>query len=430
MKLQQRIIIPLSIVQLLLFAVWATLFYYIIIDEINDETDDSLEYYSEYIITRALEGEELPDKNNGTNNSYHLVEVTPEYASQTPSVRFSDEVVYIHSEKETEPSRVLRTVFKDRYEQYFELTVMIPTIEKEDLKETILHWIVLLYFVLLLAIIVINLLIHRHSLQPLYTMLSWLENVTPAKKAPPLNTYTRVSEFRKLSDALQRSAQRGNELYEQQRLLIGHASHELQTPVAIAQNQLELLADDPALTESQLEQILKAKQSLEKLSKLNKTLLLLTKIDSEQFPDSIEIDVNKMLASLLADFEEAYKHLNINCVMEQEAHIGIRANEMLTHVLFSNLFKNAYLHNRPDGSIRIAVSLNGVRVSNTAIHGALNPAYIFRRFYREAPKEGSSGLGLSLVDSICKYYGMQVSYTFEDEMHHFDIHIPQSLKNF
>ncbi len=428
MRLLQRITIQLSVVLMLLFAVWATLFYYIIIDEINDETDDSLEYYSEYIITRALAGEALPEKDNGTNNSYHLVEVTPEYAASVPSVRFSDEVVYMQTKMETEPARVYKTIFKNRHNQYFELTVMMPSIEKEDLKETILYWIVLLYLLLLVTIVAINMFIHHRSLKPLYTMLKWLENVVPGQKTPPLEATTRIYEFRKLSEALQRSAERSNRLYEEQQMFIGHASHELQTPLAVAQNRLELLADDPDLSESQLQQVLKTKQSLQHLSKLNKTLLLLSKIENEQFPDIREINVNELLVSLLADLEEAYAHLNINCTIEQQNNLIISANEMLASVLFGNLLKNAFLHNYPEGIIEIVVARHGVCISNTALRGALNPEYIFRRFYREGGKEGSAGLGLSLAESVCKQYNMQIEYRFEGGMHHFDIRIPRRLE--
>ncbi len=277
MKLAYRITLRISLALLVLMAVWAMLFYFIIVEEINDETDDSLEEYSEYIIPRALAGEPLPSKDNGTNNSYYITEVTAGYAAQQPSIRYYDEMVYEHAIDETEPARILKTVFSDSENKYYELTVSIPTIEKSDLQEAILYWIVFLYVGLLIVIIGLNWIILQRNFKPLYKLLNWLDGFSVRKKLTAPVIRTRTSEFRKLNDAIVRSAQRSIETYEQQKSFIGNASHELQTPLAICLNRLEILAEDPALTEKQLEEILKAKQSLDHAVKLNKTLLLLTK---------------------------------------------------------------------------------------------------------------------------------------------------------
>lgn len=426
MKLLSRITFNISVVLLIFFAIWGTLFYYIIVDEINDETDDSLEHYSEYIITQALLGKQLPENDNGTNNSYHITEVTPEYAASRPAVQFLDESIYIQSRMETEPARIYKTIFKNSEGRYFELTVMVPSFEKNDLKTTILYWIVALYIILLLVIIGVNTVIIRRSMKPLYIMLNWLDNLTLQKETPSLDIGSGITEFRKLADTLIRNAQRNAELYEQQSLFIGHASHELQTPIAIAQNRLEILAEESDLTEQQLQQILKTKRSLENIAKLNKTLLLLTKIENKQFPDSKEIDINDLLRSLLADFSEAYGYLEIESIIKDDLSINIKMNETLAYVLFSNLIKNAYTHNCKHGKVLIIFTDNNIRISNTAVHGALNPEYIYRRFYQGSKKEGSTGLGLSLVDSICKLYDMNISYLYENEMHHFNIQMPDN----
>jgi len=427
MKLLYRITWTISIALLIFFAIWGTLFYYIIVDEINDETDDSLEHYSEYIITQALAGKQLPEKENGTNNSYYITEVTAEYAAIKPAVRFLDESIYIQSRMEEEPARVYKTIFKNSEGRYYELTVMVPTFEKNDLKNTILFWIIALYIILLLAIIVVNTVVLQRSLKPLYTILNWLDKLALNKETPPLTINSDITEFQKLSEALLRSAQRNAEMYEQQSLFIGHASHELQTPIAIAQNRLELLADESNLTEEQLIQILKTRKSLENISKLNKTLLLLTKIENNQFPDSKDININELLKSLSSDFNEAYGFLNIDYNIKEETDLVIKMNETLAYVLFSNLIKNAYNHNSNNGQVQIVITSNNIDIVNTAVYGALNPEYIFRRFYQGSKKEGSTGLGLSLVESICKLYKMKISYCFEDNMHYFKVSIPDHI---
>ena len=138
MKLIYRIIIRIALMLTVVLGAWAVFFYIAVIDEVNDEVDDSLEDYSETIIIRALAGEELPSKNNGSNNQYYLRKVSKEYADEREDICYKDSMVYIVEKEETEPARILTTLFKDDEGQYYELTVSTPTIEKDDLKDLLL----------------------------------------------------------------------------------------------------------------------------------------------------------------------------------------------------------------------------------------------------------------------------------------------------
>ncbi len=424
MKLVYRITSRISIALLAIMTVWATLFYFIIMEEINDETDDSLEDYSEYIITRALAGEPLPSENNGTNNSYHIAEVTPLYATQNPTIRYHDEMVYIQSKGETEPARILKTIFSDLENNYYELTVSIPTIEKSDLQEAILHWIIFLYLGLLIVIIGLNWIILQQNFKPLYKLLKWLDGFSVEKKFTELNIDTKTTEFQKLNDAVIRSARRNIETYEQQKSFIGHASHELQTPLAICLNRLEMLAEDPQVTENQLEEISKTKQSLDHAVKLNKTLLLLTKIENNQFPDKKEISINELIKKLANDYSEVYVNRNISLSLHEEEQVKIEMNETLASVLCGNLLKNAFFHNHDNGSIDISITNASISIANTGTGEALNPDAVFRRFYQVSKKEGSTGLGLALTKSICNLYKIDIRYHFLNGKHVFSLIFP------
>lgn len=417
MTLLYRITIRISVALLVLFAIWATAFYYIMVDEINDETDDALETYSGYIITRALAGEQLPYEDNGTNNTYFIKEVSEQYAEETPWVQYIDEMIYIYALKEEEPARTLKTIYRDADDRLFELTVSIPTFEKDDLLTTMLSWIIILYFMLLLAILIVNSIVLRHSFRPLYAMLNWIDRTKLGKEIPVLVNDTEIEEFRKLNDALRRSAERNAEMYQQQSMFIGHASHELQTPIAICRNRLEMLCDDPSISENQLEEILKTLQTLDHLSRLNKTLLLLTKIENRQFPSSTEVNINRLAADLAGNFAEIYEHLDFS--ISDRSPLRVEMNDILASVLISNLIKNACVHNTPNGKVEITTTPDGIVVSNTSENGALNPEYIYKRFYQTRRKEGSTGLGLSLVESICKLYDLKIDYSYRSEMHIF-----------
>ncbi len=421
MKLSYRITSRLSLALLTVIAVWASLFYFIIVEEINDETDDSLEDYSEYIITRALAGETLPSTDNGTNNSYHIEEVTPEYAVQRHAIQYHDEMVYIESKKETEPARVLTTIFSDAENRHYELTVSIPTIEKEDLQEAILHWIVFLYLALLVVIIGINWWILHRSFKPLYFLLKWLDHFRVEKKITELDNPTNISEFRKLNEAVIRSARRNIETYEQQKLFIGHASHELQTPLAVCRNRLEMISEDPQLNETQLDEILKVKQSLDQAIRLNKTLLLLTKIENNQFPEKKEITVNGIIKKLVEDYSEVYEGRHIAASLQEDTALTLNMNEALALILFGNLLKNAYIHNCDHGSIHIHITTSRISITNTGTPETLDAAVVFNRFSQTVKKEDSTGLGLALSKSVCKLYGMDIRYEFADKKHIFSL---------
>ena len=199
MKLHYRIIGRLSVALIVILTVWAGLFYFALMDEVNDEVDDSLEDYSEVIITRKLAGERLPSHNNGSNNQYYLQEVSEAYADAHPHIVYTDSMVFIKEKNETEPARILSTIFEDDDDRYFLLTVSTPSIEKHDLILAIWYWIMFLYGALLLTILGINVWIYRQSMKPLYILLHWLDGYVLGKENRPLANPTDITEFQKLN---------------------------------------------------------------------------------------------------------------------------------------------------------------------------------------------------------------------------------------
>lgn len=421
MKLLYRIIIRISLVLTIVLSAWAVFFYIAVIDEVNDEVDDSLEDYSETIIIRALSGEELPSKNDGSNNQYYLTEITEEYANQNDDIRYKDSMVYIIEKEETEPARILTTIFKDKNERYYELTVSTPTIEKDDLKDAIQGWIIFLYGVLLFTIIIICVWVFHRNMKPLYLLLNWLDNYRIGNKNQPLKNDTKITEFKKLNEAAIRNAERSERLFEQQKQFIGNASHEMQTPLAICRNRLEMLMEDDSLTEKQLEELIKTHQTLEHITKLNKSLLLLSKIDNGQFSDLKDIELNKVIKRYIDDYKEVYAYRNIHLEVEETGIFRIKMNESLAIALLTNLLKNAYVHNIDNGHIHIEIANRYIVFSNSGAEHPLDTNHIFDRFYQGNKKEGSTGLGLAITESICKMQRLNLDYYFSNKKHCFKI---------
>ena len=421
MKLFNGVFLRLLLCVVVVLLLWAVGFYYAMMDEITDETDDSLEDYSEMIIVRSLAGDSLPSIDNGSNNQYFIKEVTPAYAMGRPAISYKDSMVYIVAKKETEPARILTTIFKDSTDRYYELEVSIPTIEKKDLRESIFHLIILLFLCLVLTFLLISAFVFKKTMKPFYQMLGWIEKnrLGSGSSGPQVDTST--TEFRKLNDALTKYAHHSEEMFQQQKQFIGNASHEIQTPIAVCINRIEMLMEDENLSESQLEELLKTYKTLEYVSKLNKSLLLLTKIENNQFSEVVEVDFNSTISLFLKDYKEVYAYKEMEIVFQQRGTFKAMMNHTLGGILVANLIKNAFVHTAAKGKIGIICSEEGIEFRNTADGGALDGEHIFERFYQFRKKEESMGLGLAIADAICKSFNLQIMYSWEDGMHSFRV---------
>lgn len=420
MKLFHLVLWRISLALIVVLTVWAGFFYMAVVEEVNDEVDDTLEDYSEGLIIRALSGEDMPTASNGSNNQYYLYEVSESYAASHPQITYRDEMVFITEKSETEPARVLITIFRTEDERYMELVVYTPTIEKLDLLRAILGWIIFLYVLLLLIILSINIWVFRKNMKPLYVLLKWLDSSQLGKKNEPLENTTKITEFRKLNAATMAFAERGEKLFEQQKTFIGNASHEMQTPLAICRNRLEMLMEDETLTEHQLNELIKTHQTLENLTRMNRSLLLLCKIENGQFADTRSVCLNDILTHYLDDYKEVYAYRNITVTVTTDSSFCVEMNDSLVSVLVTNLLKNSFVHNIDGGFIYIKITANTFEISNTG-EKPLDRERIFERFYQGQKKEGSTGLGLALVDSICKANHLKIDYTYVENRHIFTI---------
>lgn len=424
MKLIYRISLRLSLVLLPLIALWAVVFYFTMVDEINDEVDDALEDYSELIVIRMLSGELLPRMNEGSNNSYTIAPVDENYAATHPGIDYYDAEVYIPEKEETEPARFLVTIFQDGNGQFYELKVATPTFEKDELLETILWWVVWLYLLLLITVVGTTMWIFHNSMRPLYALLHWLDGYVPGHKTVPVPNNTSITEFRRLNTAAQQAVDRSEELLEQQKQFIGNASHELQTPLAVLGGRMEYMLDHAGLDEQTMGEVIQMQRTLGHIVRLNKTLLLLAKIDNGQSPENTDVDISAMIREQKELYDDIYEERDIRCDMHLTGSFLVRMNESLASVLVSNLIRNAYVHSEAGARIDIRIEGRTLTVSNDGVT-PLDGKHIFERFYQGSKREGSTGLGLALVKAVADSYGLCVGYRFGEEQHIFSVEWPQ-----
>lgn len=418
MKLIYKVTFRLAIVIMPVLLLWATVFYFTMVHQVNDETDDSLDDYAEMIARRVVAGEELPTPGDGTNNTYSI-ELLPATQLYDEYESYEDREVYLYWKNETEPARVLTKVFHDTDGTAYRLVVSTPTFERDDIIRALLIHIATIYVVLLCIILLVTVLVFRFSMRPLYSLLRWLDGYRPGNGIAGFPNEESVVEFKKLTRAARETIERAENHLERQKQFIGNASHELQTPLAVLGNRIEWMMDSTSLTEEQFTELSKMRQSIHRLVRLNRTLLLLSKIDSGHFLDRSDVDIVPVIENELDVYKEIFASKELVCNVKVPRSFIVQMDEMLASTMVTNLIKNAFVHSSVGGAIDIAISRGELTVSNNGDE-ALDESRLFDRFYTSG-KTGSTGLGLALVKSIAGYYNFGLRYSFSGRRHSFVI---------
>lgn len=419
MKLLHYTYGKLSLLLFLLMAVWGMLFYYAIVDEVVDETDDTLENYGKILISNALMDPSILDTEGSLMSFYKFRPISEEEAEDYDEVYY-DSTVYIESEDEDEPVRVMKTAFRMPDGQYYELELMISILERDDMVEAMLWYLGALFLLFLICTSIGTRLILQSVFRPLHHLLEWLKQIQPGKEVPVLDNPTKIREFRQLGDAAVDMGNRSYKAYEEQKQFIENASHELQTPLVIVLGKVELLAENEAMTEEQLKELDEIYATLGRAVRLNKSLLLLSRIENGQYTETEDVFVDDVLDELLPDLMDIYEGKHIHLMRTKgETPFVIRCNLSLAQILVSNLVKNSLLHNQEGGELHIVTTSSSLSIKNSGEH-PLDGEKLFRRFYRSIDgKKDSTGLGLAIARSIATSASLRLTYKWEEGMHVF-----------
>lgn len=419
MKLQNQSLFYLSASILFIVAVWSVIFYFNMLSEIKSSIDEELENHKRLIILRA-------DKYTIQENDYfdernYIVKTIGERLALSARTQYKDTLVYMQDdddqEKELEPVRMLSTVFESNG-NYYQLKIINPMVEEDDLIKSLFWGIFWLYIIVVVSIIIVNGLVLKRLWKPFYDFLEQLKKfrLNTKKELPQILSNTK--EFNDLSLVVHTLLQHSVETFEQQKQFIGNASHELQTPLAITTNKLELLLEQHNLGEEQAENIAEILEIIERMVRLNQSLLFLAKIENKQFFNNEPVAFNIVVQQVMIDFQEFADFKNITIKLQEEKEVMLQMDVSLASIIASNLIKNAIIHNKTNGEVKIQLSNNSFTVRNTGSIVPLDDKKVFTRFYKSSVNNGGTGLGLAIVKAICNLYGFQLKYQFDEEQLH------------
>lgn len=386
--------------------------YYSISIVISIQLDEKLKNNTLQIETMLKQGVEV---------SYlpSLVVVSKTSATNLSSA-YSDTIIYNRYEDEYEEYRQLgRIVNVDG--QSYQITVRESKIESEDLAITLA---IIIFLTLLLftgSLVILSRKVMVKVWAPFYQNLQIIKQFSVKDHSPVQLKHSDIQEFDELNDVLTRLTTKIRGDYRSLKQFTEDASHEIQTPLAIVTAKLEALINNSELSTQQLETVRSVFNSVRRLSRLNQSLVLLTKIENNQFVDSKILSLNLLIEEKLRDFHELMELKEIQIETVVKAEMILKANPVLIDIVITNLLSNSLNHNQPKGKIQINIVEEQMEICNSGYSPISNPERLFSRFYKENSSSKSVGLGLAIVSKICEVQSWNIDYRFDAGMHCFRI---------
>lgn len=253
--------------------------------------------------------------------------------------------------------------------------------------------------------------------KPFNQTLEKIKNFNIKSLQPTVLGKSGIKEFDILNSFINQMTEKVSSDYKNLKEFTENASHELQTPLAITKGKLELLLQEENLTRDHMDLIESSYESIIHMSKLNKSLTLLSKIENEEFSNKGPIDVSGELKKALADFNDLIKLKNLELETDIQDEVGVENDKTLIKILLNNLLQNAIRHNNEGGKIIVHLTKSTFSIKNTGDDLDIPGEQLFERFKKGNQYEKNTGLGLSIVQKICEISLYEISYNIEKEWH-------------
>ncbi len=403
---------------LLIIAVWAGLFYAYILDEVHDNVDDGLKNRKIQIIKAVYLNPQLLKNNDFGFNEFKINPIKAEdYQNKS---RLYNKMYYMEYDDKDQPYRVLEADFIDQFNNQQRLVIRTSTVEEDELIYDLTTALIVLYILLVISIVAVNGYLLNKAMRPFYMILAKLKKYQFGIPFSQEKQAYKITEFEELNVEINEMIERNELVFYQQKQFIENASHELQTPLAIVINKIDLLIQNDDLDRKNMTFLTEVKNDLRRMVGLNKSLLMLSKIENSQFNKTSDVDFNRMITQLVQNYEDFIKFKKVEVNIIEKGRFVADFNQDLADILLSNLLKNAVKYNNEEGTLNIIIENNRITFQNSGNPVALDQSRIFNRFYKQGSDHTSTGLGLSIIKTIIKQYpGWDITYEYGDQLHYF-----------
>ncbi len=358
------------------------------------------------------------EKQKPVSNLYPIIEIKQD--QKIKNTLLKDTVIYDPVVGESEMFKELN-IWKNIHGKIYHITVRALTVEKTDIVMSIFMATAVLLLLLVSVLYFINKKTATSIWKPFYENLEKLKSFSLQSREKFALNETPITEFNELNQSINRLTSKVKSDYNSLKEFTENASHELQTPLAVIQAKAENLLNGKNLNEEQITTLHAVLENISRLEKLNSTLLLLTKIENDQFSEQEAIHFTTLIQSNIDSMKELFEMRDIKTVVNIKEEFVLEMNGSLAQILLVNLLKNALVHTGENGMIQVEIMKHQLVFSNSGKEALKNSDKIFERFYKETGDKRSTGLGLSLVSKICEVSHLQIEYTFATDRHSFTI---------
>ncbi|WP_010136766.1 sensor histidine kinase [Ochrovirga pacifica] len=415
MKLLRKTLKLYLVFSIIIFLISVPVFYFLVQDLWISDVDDTLIYQKENIINGIEEKDmdsisivQFSEALSKTDAGISITQISGNHLAKD-SIYYNN--FYEISRQHVEPYRELKSIVEAN-NNWYKIIIRKDLVESEDLIQGIVFVQIVLFLIFLTGMLLLNSYFSKKTWKPFYFIISKLQSYKIDSEQPIETVSSDIEEFNTLNHSVQKLTENNIQIFRAQKEFTENAAHETQTPLAVIKNQVDLLVQDKQISKNQSEIINKISKHVNLLTKLNRNLLMLSKIENNQFAKKDSVIVSDIIDEIHDMFKEHIDLKKIHVVSEISNIKPIVSNKQLIQSLIINLMGNAIKYNIEGGTIKIVLKDSSLSFTNTGINVSLQKDRVFERFYKQSQQIESVGLGLAIVKQICDTLGYKISYQF------------------
>ena len=424
MKLLTKTLVYFIITSLVVFLLGGIIFYEILKHTFYEQIDRGILTEKAIIEEEIEHNQDIPDYSSRFG---HEIEVILYRHPVKPLFIMKDTAIYDTITMNDQYFRYLKAADNHKHHGY-SISILQPLTGRYTLFRSVIDVMLLMFLGIMLISTFINYIISRRLWLPFYDTLKEISNYDMKAKSLMVFQGTSIKEFKKLNVVLDTLSKKIREDFYNLKEFTENASHEIQTPLAIIKSKLELLIQSEHLSSSQSDIIQTVNQAVTRLSKLNAGLILISRIENEQYPDMQPMKIHLLIERALETFDDFIKRRNLEIYLDFFDQPELLLNPVLSELLINNLVNNAIKHNNNNGFIRIELHSTFLILENSGDPLTEDPAKFFKRFVKSSKESDSLGLGLAIAKKICHYHGMDISYSSLGNIHTFTLTFEKNLQ--